>query len=142
MNGVVFDVNVQGHARYILQLLEALNVADLWEALDLPVLTVAGLGYADDVPDRVIWDRCQADGLLLVTENRNDDGPDSLQRVMGESNSADSLPVLTIANKRRFERDRPYAQVVAKEFLNVVSDTARGLNRGAGRMYLPPRPVA
>ncbi len=74
MNSVVFDVNVQGHARYMLSLLVTLKAADLWERLGLPVHTVPGLGYTPDVSDRIIWNRCQTDGKVLVTDNRNDDG--------------------------------------------------------------------
>jgi hypothetical protein len=141
MNGVVFDVNIQGHARYMLQLLAALNATDLWQAIGLPILTVPGLGYAADVRDRVIWNRCQSAGLVLFTENRNDDGPDSLERTLADSLTADSLPVLTLANKGRFEHDRRYALIVASAFLDAIADTAAGGNRGAGRMYLPPKPV-
>jgi hypothetical protein len=141
VNGVVFDVNIQGSARHFLRLVETLELTDVWRSLDVSIHTVAGLGYMEDVSDRVIWTRCQADGLVLVTENRNDDGPDSLQRTMDELRTADSLPVLTLASRERFQRDRRYALIVAEELLNALVDIEAGLHRGAGRMYLPPRPV-
>ena len=141
MNGLLFDINIQGHFQHLLHLLTALDLLGMWEAEDLDVFTVPQLGYPRDVRDRVIWNRCQADGLVLVTENRNDDGPDSLERTMAESLTPESLPVLTLANKLRFERDRRYALIVADAFLNAVSDTAAGKNRGVGRLYIPPRPV-
>ena len=141
MNGLLFDINIQGHFRYLLHLLAALDLVGMWEAEDLDVFTVPQLGYPRDVRDRVIWNRCQSDGLVLVTENRNDDGPDSLERAMADALTPDSLPVLTLANKPRFERDRRYALIVADAFLNAVSDTAAGKNRGVGRLYLPTRPV-
>ena len=61
---------------------------------------------------------------------------------MADSLTPVILPVLTIANKRRFERDRRYALIVAREFADHTVDIALGKYRGVGRMFLPPRPVA
>ena len=107
----------------------------------MSVRSVAGLGYRTNVRDRILWNRCQADGLILVTENRTADDPDSLERAIADSLTPDSLPVLTLANNERFRHDRRYAMIVAEEFPNVVADTFQGKNRGVGRLYLPPRPV-
>ncbi len=141
MNGLLFDINIQGLHAHFIHLLTALDLLDFWEAANLRVLSVAGLGYPRDVRDRVLWNRCQADGLVFITENRNDDGPDSLERTMADSLAPDSLPVLTLANVSRFRTDRRYALIVADAYLTTVTDTLAGLNRGVGRLYLPSRPV-
>lgn len=141
MNGLLFDINIQGLYPHFLHLLTALDLLDFWEVANLRVLSVADLGYPREVRDRVLWTRCQADGIVFVTENRNDDGPDSLGRTMADSLTPESLPVLTLANKPRLERDRRCALIVADAFLTAVSDTAVGKNRGVGRLFLPPRQV-
>ncbi len=141
MHGLVFDINVQGHYAHFVHLLAALDLADIWLGYGFSIRTVPGLGYPRDVSDRVIWNRCQSDGLVLITENRTADDPDALERTIADSLAPDSLPVLTIANKRRFERDRRYALIVAREFADHTVDIALGKYRCIGRLFLPPRPV-
>ena len=141
MNGLLFDINIQGYSAHFAHSFTALDLLDFWTVADLSVRTVADLGYPREVRDRVIWNRCQADGLVLVTENRTADDADSLQATIADSLTPDSLPVLTLANVQRFRTDRRYALIVADTFLTTVTDTLAGLNRGVGRLFLPPRPV-
>jgi hypothetical protein len=141
VRGLVFDVNIQGLFPHFVHLMTAMDLIDIWNDKPLVVRTVADLGYPTDVRDRVIWNRCQADGLVLVTENRTADDADSLQATIADSLTSDSFPVLTLANVQRFRNDRRYALIVADAFLTTVTDTAAGLNRGVGRLYIPPRPV-
>jgi hypothetical protein len=141
VNGLLFDVHLQGYVRYILALIDALGMGDVWRSFDLPIHSVIGLGHPQDVSDRVIWNRCQSDGLILITENRNDDGPDSLQRTMNELRTESTLPVLTLANRERFRQDRRYALIVVEEMLNTLADLEAGQHRGTDRLFLPPRPV-
>jgi len=141
VNGVLLDINVQGDFAHMRHLIAALDLLPFWENGRFVLRTVTGLGYAPNTPDRVIWNRCQTDGLVLFTENRNDDGLDSLERTMADSLTPESLPVLTLANKGRFRSDRRYALVVAEQFLNAVADIDDGRLLGVGRLFLPPHPV-
>jgi hypothetical protein len=141
VRGVLFDVNIEGHQSYLMNLLAALDMTDIWERYGFRTFTVAAFGHTKSVRDRIIWNRCQAERLVLLTENRNDDGEDSLERTMADSLTADSLPVLTLANKGRFEHDRRYALIVAGIFLETLIDAAEGMHRGVGRIYLPPRAI-
>jgi len=141
VQGLVFDINVQGHYAHFLHLLGALDLADIWLGYGFRVHTVPGLGYPTNVRDRVIWNRSQADELVLVTENRTADDADSLQATIADSLTPDSLPVLTIANKPRFENDRRYALIVAQRFADLTVDISLGQYRGVGRLFLPPRTV-
>ncbi len=141
MRGILFDINVQGHSDYLLRLFEALGLWAFWTPLKLEFLTVSGLGYPSEVPDRVIWNRCQSERLILFTDNRNVDGQDSLGKTLSDSLTEESFPVLTIANKRRFERDRRYALIVAEKVLENLIDIADGEYRGVGRLSIPPRPI-
>jgi hypothetical protein len=54
------------------------------------------LGLAFNALDALIWATCQREGLVLITGNRNDDGPDSLEATIRNENQPDSLPVFTM----------------------------------------------
>ena len=141
VRGVLFDVNIEGHQAYLMNLLAALDMSDIWQKYNFRTFTVSEFGYPKAVRDRVIWNRCQVERLILFTENRNDDGGDSLERTMADSLGPDSLPVITLSNKGRFEHDRRYALIVAGQFLEKLVDTAEGMHRGVGRIYLPSRAI-
>ena len=141
MNGILLDINIQGDFAHVLHLLAAQDLLAHWESGGFVVRTLADLGLAGNTPDRTIWNRCQAEGLVLFTENRNDDGPDSLERTIADSLTPDSLPVLTVSNKQRFRNDRRYALVVAERFVETILDIDDGRLLGVGRLFLPPRTV-
>ena len=71
----------------------------------------------------------------MITANRDDDGPDSLESVIWSENQPDSLPVVTVADPDCVLRDRLYAEMVAERLLEkliAVDDF-----RGTGRIYVP-----
>ena len=73
--------------------------------------------------------------MILLTNNRNDDGPDSLEAAIRQHNTADSLPVFTIGNVGRLEMSRAYAEEVVEslyEYLLRIDEL-----RGTGRLFLP-----
>jgi len=72
---------------------------------------------------------------ILLTANRHDDGPESLEATIQQHNTTDSLSVFTFANDQRVLRDRPYAEAVADRLIEVLFDIDR--YRGTGRLYLP-----
>ena len=89
-----------------------LEARELWAVLadlGLDFATFLDLRLAPDLDDRSLWNHCQEDGWVLFNENRNQDGPDSLQATLVASWQEGDLPILTIANKARLERDREYA---------------------------------
>ena len=51
----------------------------------------------------------------MITGNRNDESPDSLEATIRNENQPDSLPVITIADSDRVLRDRLYAEKVADD---------------------------
>lgn len=120
MRGLLADVNVQGHLSYLHGLLEALDLWTVLAELELRLATLSELNLPRDLDDRTLWKRCQQDGWLLFTENRNDDGPDSLQATLADSWCTGHLPVMTLSNKRRFEYDRRYADRVATDVGEIL----------------------
>jgi hypothetical protein len=71
----------------------------------------------------------------LFTANRNQKGDDSLEATIRRENTPTSLPVLTLANAKRFEESREYAERVATRLLEYLLDIET--YRGSGRLYLP-----
>jgi hypothetical protein len=85
--------------------------------------------------DLEIWLCCQAEELILITDNRNEDSLDSLQAAIRTHNTPNSLPVFTIGKLSRFQKNKAYADRVLKRLFDYLLDIDRVC--GAGRLYLP-----
>ncbi len=81
----------------------------------------------------------QAEGWVLFTENRNHDGPDALEATLLDSWHFGQLPVLTLANKARFESDRVYAEQVATDVAELLFGIEQEDYRDQPRIYVPRR---
>jgi hypothetical protein len=135
MRGVLADINMVGQGVALVSIWTSDAWRDLWTELGLTVETFASLGLPFDAPDTLIWRTCQREGIVLMTDNRNDDGPDSLEATIRHENQSDSLPVITIADTDRILRDRPYAERVAERLLDYLMRIDE--IRGTGRLYVP-----
>jgi hypothetical protein len=135
VKGILADVDIEGHFRRVRDLLTDPSRAELWAALGITTYRFRDLGLAHDSPDTVVWQRCQQEQLVLLTNNRNDDGPESLVAAIRSANTPDSLPVLTFADADRFLNDRDYANRVVDRLLEYLFDIEKC--RGTGRLYLP-----
>jgi hypothetical protein len=133
--GIVADVNLDGHMRLLNTLLTSPGYAELWNALGFELLSFEQLGWDRTLPDSSVWLLCQASELLVLTGNRNQDGPDSLEATIRGSGAENYLPVFTISNPRRFLDSREYATKVVERLLDYLYVLDR--IRGAGRLYLP-----
>jgi hypothetical protein len=78
---------------------------------------------------------CQQHDILLITANRNDDGPDSLEATIHDLNNSLSLPVFTIANPELLLTSPDYAERVAIQVLEYLM-TLDHL-RGMGQLFIP-----
>lgn len=138
MTGIVPDTNIEGLIVSLVGRLRRSEYGPFWEAARLDLQTFSDLGWPTDLADREVWTRCQAMGLVLVTDNRNQDDPDSLEATLRDSARPDSLPIVTVADKQRLRGDREYADRVAVDLLELLIDIKeRGLYLGAGRVFLP-----
>ena len=137
MPGLLADVNVQGHLPYLRQLLETLELWPVLAELNVAFVTFADLEPPRGLDDRTLWNHCQRDGWVLFTENRNDDGPDSLQATLDDSWRIGLLPIFTLANKGRFEHDPVYAQRVAIDVAELLFGIEQGEYLDLPRIYLP-----
>lgn len=135
MTGLVGDADVQGHFAVLIAACRGPKWRDLWDAMAIPVRSFQDVGLTRSAADADVWSACQAHDLVLVTGNRNAAGPDSLEVAIRMGGTADSLPVLTLANRDRLMRDRSYAEDVAGRLIEIMMEIDR--HRGTGRMYLP-----
>jgi hypothetical protein len=107
----------------------------LWDYLDLRFLTFADAGLSSDDTDAHIWDVCQQRGLYLLTNNRNDEGPDSLEATIRTRNTAACWPVFTFSDADRLYQSKDYAdRVVESLFDHLLRIESL---RGTGRLFLP-----
>ena len=135
MKGILADHNVIGQVAYLVQMMQSEPWAEFWNELGLCLLRFDDLGLAPTASDVEIWQRCQADELILITDNRNDDSPESLSAAIHNLNTPTSLPVFTIADLNKFGSSREYEErvvVALYDYLLRIDEV-----RGTGRLYLP-----
>jgi hypothetical protein len=135
VKGIVADHNVEGQLQALLQVFQSDTWREMWGSLGLSYHSLADLGLSPRISDRALWQYCQDHLYVLLTDNRNYDGPDSLEATIRELNVPYSLPVFTLANSRRVQRSKAYADLVAERFLECL--IAIENYRGSGRIYLP-----
>jgi hypothetical protein len=129
------DNDAVGYVEALVQEMRSPRWTDFWASLGLTLVYFREVGLTPASSDRAIWQTCQAEQLLLITNNRNQDGPDSLEATIRELNGLDSLPVLTISDLGTFRTNRAYAERVAEKLYEYVIDIES--LRGTGRLYLP-----
>ena len=96
MKGILADANVLSQVAFLVQRMQAAPWTEFWQALGLTLRTFDEFGLAPAASDREIWQRCQAEELILITDNRNEDSHDSLTHIILNFNTPHSLPVFTI----------------------------------------------
>lgn len=135
MKGILADNNVIGQVAYLVQLMQAEPWGDYWKDLGLVLRHFQDVGLAPTARDVEIWQCCQTEELILITDNRNDDSPDSLAAAIRNFNTPASLPVFTIADLDKFGSSRDYDERVVLtlyDYLLRIDEV-----RGTGRLFLP-----
>jgi hypothetical protein len=135
MKGLLADVNCQKHLAILQQVWGSESWREMWEALGLQTWTFHDLGLDPKTTDAALWELCQVREYVLITANRNDDTPTSLESAIRSKNTPQSLPVFTLADARRVQLEAAYAARVALKLLEYLYDMDQ--YRGAGRMFLP-----
>jgi len=135
VKGILADINCGKQVRVLLLILQDKEHAAYWEYLGLTAPRFDELGLHPRDSDRVVWEKCQREELLLITANRNQEGPDSLESTIQSLATEQSLPVFTLANSQRVLEEGSYALRVADRLLEYLFDMDKYL--GTGRLYLP-----
>ncbi len=104
------------------------------DLVPIQIVTFAVVGLPADSDDRTVWQFAQANGMLLLTANRNAKGEDSLEQVMREENTLTSFPIITIGNPERI-REYDYRERCVERLVEIVIDVQDYM--GAGRLFAP-----
>ena len=110
-------------------------MAEVWTALAISSMQFANIGLAPRSPDDLVWQTCQDMELVLITGNRNDDGPASLEATIRERLTSESLPVITISRPKSLGSNSADTAQVGIKMLEYLSDIDKF--RGTGRLYVP-----
>ncbi|MGK7926653.1 MAG: ACP S-malonyltransferase [Spirulina sp.] len=131
MNFLV-DYNLGKHTELLLGNLASQGWLELFpirfvtfKEIDLPI----------DSSDRIVWRLAQENQMILLTANRSMKGEDSLEQVIREENTMESLPVITIGNADRFLVDRIYRNRCIDSILEILLDIEIWI--GVGRIFVP-----
>jgi len=135
MKAILSDNDVEGHFAALVEIWESDEWLEFWMSLNIRIQTFETLGLSRHVPDSEIWTLCQSEQVVLVTGNRNDDGPDSLESTIRRHNDVKCLPVFTLANPNRILLDREYAARAAELLLDYLLRIDEF--RGCGRVFVP-----
>lgn len=128
---VLLDHDIEGHVVY----LETGLAETGWdELIEIEFVRLRECGLADNSPDSEVWRYAQEHGLLLITNNRNNDDETSLHATIGRENTPDSLPVVTVSNKDSL-RLVDYRQRAATALARIIIYPEDF--HGAGRVFIP-----
>jgi hypothetical protein len=137
VKGILADANIIGPIEALVNQMQSGIWAEFWTALGLEFKRFGDVGLSLDAPDLVIWQTCQTEQLILITDNRNKKSHDSLETTIRQCNQPNSLPVFTISDMTAFSTSRTYAEKVLEhlyDYLLRIDEV-----RGTGRLYLPQK---
>jgi hypothetical protein len=135
MPAIMADHDIEGQMQVLLCLLTSAEWHTLWTELAVRVESFASLGVPVDALDAALWRLCQTQQIVLITGNRNQEGPESLETVIQAANTPSSLPVLTVGDPQRILSSSAYAHGVVERLMEYLIDIEN--LRGTGRLYLP-----
>jgi len=105
--------------------------------LGLTLATFPDLGLDRDLDDRAVWNYCQKNGWVLFTDNRNREDENSLEATLQDSWHVGLLPILTLANKEKFENSALYATRVAEDVAELLFSVFHEGIRNQPRIFVP-----
>ena len=140
MKGLLADINIAGQTRALVEnFFGSEEWSEFWNALNVPFLVFANVGLAPNTSDDVVWQSCQENELVLITGNRNKDGPTSMEATIRTRLRPDSLPVITVSKPTTLGLNSAYTSQVGIKLLELLYDIEH--YRGTGRTCpFPPSP--
>src|SRR5260221_249976 len=128
---ILVDHNMGGYATILWGALAAAGWLDL---IPLQLMRFADVGLPIDSSDRTVWRFVQEKQMLLLTDNRNMAGEDSLERTLREETSPTTLPVLTIGRLDRLVA-YDYRERCVTRLMEIILDLDSYLV--VGRVFIP-----
>jgi hypothetical protein len=135
VKGILADNDVLGQVDYLVARMQSEPRREFWEDLGLRLFHFEDMSLAPTATDLEIWQCCQAEQVVLITGNRTLSGPDSLEATIRQHNTADCLPVFTIADVNKVNTSNLYADQVIETMLDYLQRIEA--LPGAGRLYIP-----
>ena len=131
MNTILVDHDIEGQ---VLLLWGALAAEGWLEICPLRLVTFVQVGLPMNSSDRTVWRFAQAQGMILLTHNRNMKDENSLGQTIREENTPTSLPVITIGRADRL-RERAYRERCVIRLVEIGLDIED--YSGVGRLFIP-----
>ena len=128
---ILVDHDIEGHALLLWGVLAAEGWLDL---IDIDLVMFNEVGLPVNSSDRTVWRFAQMNEMILLTNNRNMEGADSLEKTLREENTDESLPAITIGNINRLE-DRSYRNQCISRLVDIVFEIES--YRGTARFFIP-----
>lgn len=125
------DHDIEGQA---LLLWGAVAATGWLESFPMRLVRFADVGLPPDSSDRSVWRFAQANRMILLTNNRNMEGSDSLEQTIRDEGSITALPIITIGRIERMT-ERTYREDCAERLLEIVIYLDDYL--GVGRLFIP-----
>jgi hypothetical protein len=128
----LIDHNFKGHARILLGSIASQGWLDF---VPIRFVMFEEVGLLIDSSDRVVWKVAQENQMILLTANRSMKDEDSLEQVMREENTQNSLPVVTVDNADRVLNDSSYRERCVDRIVEIAIYTVSYM--GARRVFIP-----
>ncbi len=128
----LIDHNLKGHALIFFGVIASQGWLDV---VPIQFVTFDDIDLSNDSDDRIVWRLAQEKQMILLTANRSMKGKDSLEQVMREENTSESLPVVTVSNADRLLNDSEYRGRCVESLIEIVLDI--DTYRGARRIFIP-----
>ncbi len=135
MKGILANINIQSYVDLLVARMRSEPWKIFWDYLDLQYFHFSEIGLPQEALDSFVWETCQKNQLILLTDNRNQADPDSLEATIRSRNTPDSLPVFTIANVPHLRKSRDYGEKIIEKLFVSLLDIEN--LRGTGRLFLP-----
>ena len=114
MKGLVADANIQEQVEHLVECMQADAWTEFWQCIELVLFRFEDVGLSTSATDLEVWTVCQAEELILITDNRNLDFEDSLEATIRRNNTPECLPVFTIADMNQFRTNNSYVDHVVE----------------------------
>jgi hypothetical protein len=128
----LIDHNLNGHALILFGSIANQGWLDI---IPIRFVSFAQMELPIDSDDRVVWRLAQENQMILLTANRSMKGKDSLEQVMREESTPNSLPVITIGNADRLLNDSEYRERCVERLIEIVLNINGYM--GVSRLFIP-----
>ena len=119
---------------YVVVFLGTLKKRGWLEFLSIDFVTLKDVGLPIDTSDRDLWYFAQANGMFILTANRNMKGVGSIEQTIREQNTNASFPVVTISDLSRLD-EFGYRERCVDCLIEITLDNENCL--GVGRLFIP-----